>query len=222
MLAGGSHLSAPGPFLRQPPRFDILSRRVPALGGADDGEEEREAADEIARLLGELNAFVGDFRAGVELLDYSESRPDLAHNWGPIACRDGALALIGFRDALHGLVAALGRHALLRQARRALRPVERRFAAAFPSTRAGRAACRASRSAATPLPRQHDDMCDAIILANVSRRGRAVRHRESGREIRFELTEHALWQLVALRNEAFAAVEEAIAQESDYGMTRRA
>jgi hypothetical protein len=212
MLANGTHAAAPGAFLRQPPRFDILSRRVPALGGADDGGQEREAADEIARLLGELNAFVGDFRAGVELLDYADSRADLAHNWGPIACRDGAVALIAFRDALRGLVAALGRHPPLRQVRRALRPVERRFAAAFPTARAGRATGRAGASAA-PMPRRHDDMCDAIIVANVSRRGRAVRHRESGREIRFELTEHALWQLVALRNEAFLAIEEALAQE---------
>jgi hypothetical protein len=53
-------------------------------------------------------------------------------------------------------------------------------------------------------------MCDAVIAANVSRRGRAVRHRENGREIRFELTEHVLWQLVALRNEAFLAIEEAL------------
>jgi hypothetical protein len=214
MLASGSHAAAPGPFLRRPPRFDILSRRVPELGGAGAAEEQREQAGEIARLLGQLNAFVGDFRAGVELLDYADSRADLAHNWGPIACRDAAVALLGFRDALRGLMAVLGRDPALRPARRALRPVERRFAAIFPAIRAGRNGTRhASPQSQSPMPRHHNDMCDATILAHVSRRGRTVRHKKNGRELRFELTEQALWQLVALRNEAFAAIEDALASD---------
>jgi hypothetical protein len=120
------------------------------------------------------------------------------------------VALLGFRDSLRGLVAALGSHASLRRARRTLRPVERRFAAVFPTTRAARGNGRASVPSDTPTPRRHDDMCDAVILARVTLHGRAVRHRGDGREIRFELTEHALWQLVALRNDAFLAVEETL------------
>lgn len=210
MLANGGHARAPAPFLRRPPRFDILSRRVPELGG-EGAAEARGQSGEIKQLLGDLNAFVGDFRAGMELLDYAETRADLAHNWGPIACRDAAVALIGFRDALRGLVAALGRDPALRPARRALRPVERRFASIFTTARAAQNGVRcASAQSQSPMPRRHDDMCDAIILAHVSRRGRTVQHNKNGRALRFELTEHALWQLVALRNEAFAAIEEAL------------
>ena len=219
MLGTGDHAvcgnAGPfAPFLKEPARFDLLSRRVPALNGAGAAAE-REALAEIARLLGGLNAYVGDFRAGLKLLDYADAHAEFAWSWGPIACRDAGAALTNFRAALKQMAEALKRCPSRAGAKRAIRPVEQRFSAAFPSARARRngSAAGAGGNPASPPTRRHDDMCDARILAGVSREGRRVRHASNGRQMSFELSEHALWMLVAFRNEAFAAFEEAAAED---------
>jgi hypothetical protein len=195
----------PAPFLRQPARFDILSRRVPRLGGAC-GADERAAADEILRRLHDLNACVGDFRAGLKLFEHAEANAAFAWSWAPIACHDSGRALARFREALKGLRAALKSSASMKGARKALRPVEERFAVAFPTERVARNGGGRG-EAAGALPRRHDDMADAAIVAQVSRAGRDVRHALGGRAIRFELSEQTLWRLVAMRNDAFSAFE---------------
>jgi hypothetical protein len=200
-----NHAVALGLFLRQPARFDILSRRVPALGGG--AEEEGEAREAIARRLGDLNGSIGDFRAGLELMKLAEAHAAFQRSWAPIACRDAARALINFRAALKAIGEAVKESRALKRVPRGLKPVERRFAADFPIARARRTARLAA--AGAPLVRRHDDMCDAVIAAHVSHAGRRVRHASDGRELRFELSEHSLWQLVALRDAAFAAFEEA-------------
>jgi hypothetical protein len=194
----------PAPFLRQPARFDILSRRVPPLGGAD-GADERAAADEVLGRLHDLNAYVGDFRAGLKLFEHAEANAEFAWSWAPIACHDSGRALAKFREALKGLRAALKASASMKGARKALRPVEERFAVAFPTERAARNG--GGRGEAAALPRRHDDMADAAIVAQVSRAGREVTHALGGRAIRFELSDETLWRLVAFRNEVFAAFE---------------
>lgn len=191
-------------FLRSPERFDILSRRVPALVA---GEGEREAAAEVSRRLGDLNATIGDFRAGLELMKLAEAASAFRRSWGPIACRDAALALTNFRAALKAIDVALKGAKSLRRARARLRPVERRFAADFPTVRARKAAPSGAANGATH-PRRHDHMSDAVIVAEVAHDGRSVRHRGDGRELRFDLSEHSLWRLVALRDEVFAAFGE--------------
>lgn len=195
------HAGAGAPFGKQPERFDILSRRVPALAVE---EEEREAVDAIARLLGELNAHVGDFRAGLTLLDHADRNSAFAWSWAPIACRDAGAALMRFRLALSQMHEALASCPSLKPARKTLKPVQRRFAEAFPSGRGKQNG--AARTARVP-PRAHADMCDAAILARVSRAGRRVTHSLDGKAIRFELSERSLMRLVKLRDEAFAAFE---------------
>jgi len=196
-------------FGRRPARFDILSKRLPQLADAG-GLDEPEAADEIVELLVAMNAQVGEFRAGLELFNHAEARAGFARNWGPIACRDAGAALFDFRDALKQMVAALAERRSLRRARAGLRSVEKRFAAAFPTARARRdGTVPGSEGPDAPVPRPHDDMCDAAILANVARAGRCVTHARDGRAIRFELSERSLWTLVGLRNDAFGAFEEA-------------
>lgn len=197
------------PFLKQPARFDTLSRPVPALPVTAAQKSEREAIDEIAQVLGELNAYVGDFHAGLSLLDHAEANAAFAWSWGPIACRDAGAALTSFRDALKRIEEALKRCPALKRERRAMRAVERQFSAAFPSARARRNG-RARNGEKTALPRPHDAMSDAALGADVSRNGRRVAHARDGRETRFELSEHSLWRLVALRNEAFAVFEDAL------------
>jgi hypothetical protein len=191
-----------GLFLRQPARFDILSRRLPELAGAD---HEHDAVAEIARRLGDLNGTIGDFRAGLELMNLAEARGAFRASWAPIACRDAALALTNFRAALTAIGAALKGVRSLKGVAPRLRPVARRFASEFPAARAGRAP---RNGGGGPPLRRHQDMCDAAIVAEVAHAGRSVRHRSEGRELRFELSEHSLWRLVALRDEAFAAFEE--------------
>ena len=204
-----------GPFLKPPVRFDILSRRVPSLGQA--AEDERAAVEEIIRWLAALNAYVGDFRAGLKLLDHADAHAEFAWSWGPIACRDAGVALVNFHGALKGMREALKLCRSLKAAQKGLRPVEQRFAATFPTARAGRngvgggtgrRAGGTGGESRSPLPRRHDDMCDAAIAAHVSRAGRRVTHSLDGRAIRFELSEHTLWRLVAFRNEVFAVFEE--------------
>jgi hypothetical protein len=193
-------------FLKQPTRFDILSRRVPALAGAG-AKEERDAREEVERLLSGLNAFVGDFRAGLELLGLADTHTAFARSWGPIACRDAAVALRRFRDTLRQIDDALKDCPPLNIARKAVRAAEKRFAGRFPMAR-GRSNG-ATRNGNGKQPHPHGDMADATIVADVSRSGRRVAYSSDGRAIRFDLAEEALWQLVALRDEAFAAFAEA-------------
>jgi hypothetical protein len=196
-------------FLRQPDRFDILSRRVPALGRqgfGGEGEGERAAREAIARRLGALNAAIGDFRAGLELLDHAETHGACERSWGPIACRDAAMALLRFRAALKAIGEALKGVKPVRGTRARLKSVERRFAADFPIARAGRAGARAGGGGGPP--RRHNDICDAVIAAHVSRAGRIVTHLGNGKALRFELSEPSLWRLVVLRDAAFAVFED--------------
>lgn len=194
------------PFLKQPERFDILSRRVPALAGAG-AKGERDACEEIERLLGDLNAFVGDFRAGLELMQLADAHAAFARSWGPIACRDAAMALRRFRDALRQIDDALKDCPPLKSARKGVRAAEKRFAGSFPMARGRRSGAPGNGNGT--LPRPHGDMSDAAIVADVSRSGRHVAYSSDGRAIRFELAEEALWQLVALRDETFAAFPDA-------------
>ncbi len=210
MLATGNgtsgHAGPFAPFLKQPVRFDILSRRVPPLDARGTATE-REAIEEIVRLLGDLNAYVGDFRAGLKLLDHAEANETFAASWGPIACRDASVSLTSFREALKRMVEALRRCPSLKRAAQAIRPVEKRFVTAFPAARARNG--RGVGSSARNAPPQHrNGMCDATIRAAISREGRRVLHATKGREMRFELSEQSLWRLVAFRNEVFGAFEE--------------
>jgi hypothetical protein len=194
------------PFLRQPARFDILSRRVPPFEGADPTGD---AIGEISMRLADLNGYVGDFRAGLELLKHADGHAAFARNWGPIACSDAAMALRGFRHTLRLIVEAMKQCRAPMAARNALRSVDQRFAQAFPLFRAGRNGGRGNGGGAGPHgPRRHHDMCDAAILANVTQDGRLVAHSSDGKAIRFELSEQGLWQLVSFRDEVFAAFEE--------------
>jgi hypothetical protein len=194
------------PFLKQPSRFDILSRRVPALAGAG-AKEERDAREEVERLLGDLNAFVGDFRAGLELMQLADAQVAFARSWGPIACRDAAMALRRFRETLRQIDEALKDCPSLKGARKGARAAEKRFTGRFPMAR-GKRNGMARNGNGTP-PRPHGDMADGAIVADVSRSGRRVAYSSDGRAIRFELAEAALWQLVTLRDEAFAAFADA-------------
>jgi hypothetical protein len=191
-------------FLREPDRFDILSRRVPALGTAAAAQGERTALAAIERRLGELNAALGDFRAGLTLFELAETNAAFQRSWGPIACRDAALALTKFRAAVKAIGEALKACPTLRGARTRLRPVERRLAEEFPVTTRG-----ASRAGAQDqAPAVHGAMCDAAIAADIFRAGRRVSHARDGRALHFTLSEASLWRLVALRDEAFAVFEE--------------
>jgi hypothetical protein len=192
-------------FLKQPARFDILSRRIPALAEAVTDDARGEIRDRLA----DLNGFVGDFRAGLELSKHADGHVAFARSWGPIACSDAALALRGFRGTLRLILEALKHGGAPSGTRGTLRSVDQRFAEAFPVSRAPRnGSKREKQGAGSHAPRRHHDICDAAILAHVTQDGRLVAHSRDGKAIRFELSEEGLWQLVSFRDEVFAAFEE--------------
>lgn len=187
-------------FMRPPERFDALSRRVPPAGSRASHGGATHA--EALRRLAELNACVGDFKAGLDLFELAQQQKAFSASWVPTACRDAGRALARFRAALQAITAALSEDPAARDAKRDIGRVERRFSEVFPASR------RKPADSAQPCAVRHRDIEDAGPLDDVLLAGRSATYLGCEPPIRFDLGRDTLWRLVALRDAAFAVFED--------------
>jgi hypothetical protein len=189
---------------------DYIAARFAAMAPAIDDstfrEDERQQVDSIRILLSSLNSFIEDFRSDLELFNYAEANPAVMMRWAPIACRDAAMTLWNFRDALNFIQSALKRCPNLKTQRKehALRAAIGRFGAAFPfAEKVRNTTAHPVGQIATPKAREVNRLRGTPVLIHNSWAGRKVMHSKEGREVSFEISGATILTLEAVRNAVF-------------------
>ena len=132
--------------------------------------------------------------------------------WSPIACRDAAMTLWNFGDALKCIQSALKKCPSLKtqHKERALKAAIGRFGAAFPFAKEVRnATAHPVGEIATPEDREKNKLCGTPFLIQNARLGRKVVHSKDGREVSFEISGATILTLETVRNAVFNVFREA-------------
>jgi hypothetical protein len=186
----------------------VFEEMVPHVDDSSFSESERQQADSIALLLHSLNGFISDFRSDLELFDYAESHPDVMMRWSAIACRDAAMTIWNFRDALDHIQRAVKQCLPLKtkELERSLRAAIGRYGAMLPMAKKMRNVTGHPVShIGTPEAWKQNVLRGTSVLVHNSWAGRKVIHSKEGMEISFELSEDTLEALITTRNKVFAA-----------------
>jgi len=184
----------------------IMDERVPHIDDSNFSKEERDHVDSILLLLNSLNSFIEAFRADIELFDYAESHADLKMRWAPIACRDAAMTIYNFQDAIDHIFKAFKRCPPLKTLarERALRAAVGRAGAAFPTAEKMRnVTAHPVGHIGTAKARRDNSLRGSPVIVQNSWSGRKVMHSKEGREVSFEISETTVQTLMTLRNGVF-------------------
>ena len=190
-----------------------LAKMAPAIDDLTFPECERQEVDSILLLLSSLTSFIEDFRSDLELFDYAEENSAVKMRWASIACRDAAMTLWNFGDALNCIRTALKRCPSLKTQRkeRALKAAIGRFGAAFPfAEKVRNATAHPVGQMATPKDREVNRLRGVPILLHNYRAGRKVMHSKEGREVSFEITGATILTLATVRNAVFNVFRETL------------
>lgn len=168
-----------------------LAKQPPRIDDATFPECERQQVNSILILLGSLNSLIEAFQADLELFDYAEQNPAVRMAWSSVACRDAAMTLWHFGDALKFIQRALKKCPSLKTQHkgRALKAAIDRFWAALPFANEVRhATAHQVGQIATPEHRKLNSLRGARVLLNNCRIGRKVMYSKAGREVSFEIS----------------------------------
>jgi hypothetical protein len=159
-------------------------------------------------LLHSLNSHISSLVSDIELFDYAESNPEVNMRWAPIACRDAAMNIWHFQDALDHILSALKRCPPLKtkERERGLRSVIGRAKAQFPE-KMRHVAAHPSSHIGTPQARAQNSIRGVQVQNSWA--GRKVMNTVEGREISFEMSEVTVNSLRVMRNAVFTIFKTA-------------
>jgi hypothetical protein len=146
------------------------------------------------------------------MFDFAEENLAMKMGWSSIACRDAAMTIWNFGDALKSIRSALKKCPSLKTQRkeRGLKAAIGRFGAAFPFAKGMRnATAHPVGQVATPKDREKNKLRGTPFLIHNSRLGRKVMHSKDGREVSFEMSGATILTLETVRNEVFNVFREA-------------
>jgi hypothetical protein len=183
----------------------IMEEMVPHINDSSFSKDDRDQIDSILLLLHSLNSHIATLTADIELFDYAESHTDIMMRWSPIACRDAAMTIWHFQDALDYMLRALKRCPPIKtkERERALRSVIGRAAVAFPK-KMRHVTAHATSHIGTPQARKQNALRGTSVILQNSRIGRKVIHSVEGRELSFEMSNATIQTLKTIRNIVFA------------------
>ena len=185
----------------EPPRIDDSSFT----------ESDRRHVDTLFLMMNHLNSLIDRFAMDLELLDYAEAQ-QLGHPWSHVACRDAALALKDFRDALSYIMRAARECRRLRTPAllKAIEAAQRSFDLAIPDAAGSRhIAAHSSEQIGTHDDRRRNALSSVPILLHMARNGRRVTSTRHGREVSFEISVAMLDALKSVRAQVFDAIRAA-------------
>jgi hypothetical protein len=179
---------------------------TPVIDGSRFPPAEHQQATYLSGSFDLLTSFIEFFENDLELFDHAEADKNITMQWAPIACRDAALNLWGFRDALSRVQGAYRRCPRLQteERERALESATADFSSAFPDAKDMRDIT------AHPVPHlaakgRKNPAINGWLLVHNSWTGRKVMNSHEGREISFELSAETILTLRAIRKIVFSA-----------------
>ena len=184
---------------------------VPSIDDSTFPKSERQQVDSILLLLQSLNGFIDDFCSDIELFDYVEANLAVKMRWAFIACRDAAMTLWNFRDALDFIQKAFKCCPSLKTKPKehALKAAIGRFGAAFPFARKVRnATAHPVGQIATPKHREVNRLRNTPVLLQSVLMGRKFTHSKEGLEVSFEICDTTVLTLKAVRDAVFNVFRE--------------
>jgi hypothetical protein len=181
----------------------IMDETVPLIDYFSFSEPDRGQAISIWMLLEGLNSHIATLGADIELFDYAESHPEINMRWAPIACRDAAMTIWHFQDALDHILSALKRCPPLKtkERERALRSIIGRAKAKFPE-KMRHVTAHLSGHIGTPQARRRNAVRGVTVQNSWG--GRKITNTVDGREVSLEMSEATVQSLKAIRNSVFS------------------
>jgi hypothetical protein len=180
----------------------------PRIDDSSFSESDRRRIDTLLLMMNHLNSLIERFATDLELFDYAEAQ-QLGHRWSSVACRDAALALKDFKDALSYITRAakeclrLCTPALLN----AIEAAQRSFDLATPGAVGSRhIAAHSSEQVGTHDDRRRNTLSNTPILMHMVRSGRRITSTRQGREVSFEISVATLDTLKSVRAQVFEAI----------------
>jgi hypothetical protein len=190
---------------------DIAARlaiQPPRIDDALFPESDRRHVDTILLMMNHLNSLIDRFATDLELLDYADAQ-QLGHPWSAVACRDAALALKDFKDALGYIHSAT--EACLRLRTPALlasiKAARQSFDSALPDVTGSRhIAAHSAEQIGTHDDHQRNILTHVPILMHMARNERRITSTRMGRAISFDMSNVTFDVLKSVRTLVFDAV----------------
>jgi hypothetical protein len=179
----------------------------PRINDAAFPENDRKHVDTILLMMNLLNGLIDRFSNDLELFDYAEEQ-ELGHRWSAIACRDAALALSDFKDALGCIKDATEQCLRLctPPLLAAIKATQASFKSALPDATGSRhVAAHSAEHIGTPDNRERNTLSHVPILMQLARNGRIVISTRQGRYVSFEISSGTLAVLKSARTQVFDA-----------------
>lgn len=183
----------------------------PRIDDSSFPESDRRRVDTLLLMMRHLNSLIDRFTTDLELFDHAEAQ-ELGHRWSHVACRDAALALKDFRDALCYIACAakecrrLSTPALLKT----IAAAQQSFDITIPDAVGSRhMAAHSSEQIGTHDDRRRNRLSSVPILMHMARIGRRVTSTRQGREVSFEISVATLDTLKSVRAQVFDAIRAA-------------
>jgi hypothetical protein len=183
----------------------IMEEQLPHIDDSTFSAGDRDHVDTISLMLGNLNSAINSLVADIELFDYAESHADVMMRWSAIACRDAAMSIGHFQEALGHLERAVSQCKPLKSKtrERSLRSVIGRTNAAFPE-KIRHTTAHAAGHIGTPQARKRNTIFGAPVIIHNSRIGRTVTHSVENGQVSFDMSGATVETLRQLRNDTFA------------------